>query len=212
MNSAEIDKLIKRHALVSDQVSPGEVAIVLTELAKVLDGGAPGDVVEFGCYKGTTSLFLARLLQAYRSSKQLWLYDSFAGLPDKTSQDDTRLGDEFKSGELAATKAEVIRNFSHANLPRPIIKKGWFSDIAGADVPAQICFAYFDGDYYGSISDSFRACAGRFSAGATIVIDDYTNSHLPGAARAVNEWRIANQALVSSFTVQSSLAIITLKS
>lgn len=119
----DIAKLVAKYALVSDQVSKSEVQIILTELNKVLRACVAGDVVEFGCYKGTTSLFLARLLMEYKSDKRLWLYDSFDGLPYKTDQDDTRLGDEFKRGELKATKAEVIRNFKHANLPRPIIKK-----------------------------------------------------------------------------------------
>lgn len=203
-----IQKLVNKYALVSDQVSKTEVIDVLTELVKVLASKVPGDVVEFGCYKGTTSLFLARLIKEHGSDKKLWLYDSFAGLPEKTAPDDTRMGDEFKPGELMATKAEVIQNFRHANLPRPIIKKGWFSDVAGTDVPEQICFAYFDGDYYQSIVDSFHACAGRFAPGAIIVVDDYTNDHLPGAAKAVDEWRQAHASRIKKFVVKDSLAII----
>lgn len=208
----DITKLVDKYALVSDQVSKNEVKLILTELNKVLRAGVPGDVVEFGCYKGTTSLFLARLLVEYKSDKCLWLYDSFDGLPDKTVQDDTRLGDEFKRGELKATKAEVLRNFSHANLPRPVIKKGWFNDVTADDVPGQIAFAYYDGDFYESIRDSFAACNGRFAPGAVIVVDDYTNTHLPGAARAVDEWCQLHQSTIKGrILVRDSLAIIELK-
>lgn len=206
----DISKLVKQYGLVSDQVSPIEIETILNELDKTLAAHVPGDIVEFGCYKGTTSLFLARLIQLVDTSRRLWLYDSFAGLPAKTTPDETRLGDEFRPGELAATKAEVLRNFSHANLPRPIIKKAWFNDLTAADVPEQICFAYFDGDYYGSIRDSFRACDGRFSPGAVIVIDDYTNAHLPGAAQAVDVWRTAHAAQIKHWSVRHSLAIIQL--
>ena len=204
--------MVAKYALVSDQVSKSEIQIILMELDKVLRADVPGDAVEFGCYKGTTSLFLARLLMEYKSDKQLWLYDSFDGLPDKTNQDDTRLGDEFKRGELKATKAEVLRNFKHANLPRPIIKKGWFSDVTSGEVPGQIAFAYFDGDFYDSIRDSFAACGDRFSSGAIIVVDDYTNTHLPGAARAVDEWCRWNRDLIRGNVIaKDSLAIIELK-
>lgn len=184
---------------------------MLSELDRVLSANVDGDVVEFGCYKGTTSLFLSRLLNEYHSDKKLYLYDSFDGLPDKTARDDTRLGEEFKRGELKATKSEVIRNFRHVNLPLPIIKKGWFNEVSSEDVPAKICFAYFDGDFYSSIRDSFRACQANFSDGATIVIDDYTNDHLPGAARAVNEWCSANRSKLKGPVIsRDSMAIVRL--
>ena len=117
-----IEKLINKYALVSDQINQKELATVLEALQLTLDKHIGGDVVEFGCYKGTTSLFLMRLIMASGQQKRLWLYDSFQGLPDKTAEDGT-IGDEFRPGELAATKAEVVRNFAHANLPKTIIKK-----------------------------------------------------------------------------------------
>jgi macrocin-O-methyltransferase TylF-like protien len=50
------------HQLVSDQVSSQDIAVVWRELKKVLQRGIPGAIVEFGCYVGTTSLFIRRLL------------------------------------------------------------------------------------------------------------------------------------------------------
>ena len=79
----DIRKLVTKYTPISDQVSLHEIEIILTELGKILDNDIPGDVVEFGCYKGTTSLFLARLLRERQVSKQLWLYDSFQGLPER---------------------------------------------------------------------------------------------------------------------------------
>lgn len=206
----DVWKLVDKYALVSDQVSKNEVAIVLSELDRVIEQGIAGDVVELGCYKGTTSLFMARLLVLTKSTKKLWLYDSFQGLPAKTEPDQAGLGAEFVVGALAATKSEVLRNFAHANLPRPIIHKAWFSDLTTTDMPQSIAFAYFDGDYYSSIVDSFRLCTDLLSPGAIIVIDDYSNSHLPGVALAVNQWMANNRSAIARFTVQDSLAIIQL--
>ena len=107
----------------SDQVSPREIEIILTKFQAVLDHNVAGDVVELGCYKGRRVWFLARLLKEYSLPKQLWLYDSFQGLPDKSAADDSRLGDSFCPGALKATKAEVARNFAHANLPQPSLKR-----------------------------------------------------------------------------------------
>ena len=194
----------------SDQVSRSELAIILSELARVLGRQIVGAVVELGCYQGATSLMMAQLMVELAPTKQLYLYDSFAGLPSKTEYDRSALGDDFQPGVLKASKSEVLRAFAHANLPRPTVKKAWFSQLSGDDLPEQICFAYLDGDYYDSIRDSFRVCRGRLAPGATLVVDDYDNASLPGVRRAVDEWREAGLSSVKSFHLVDSLAVIRL--
>jgi len=206
-----IDELLRKFSLISDQVDRDELRVILTEFAKVLDSRISGDVVEFGCYTGTTSLFLARILRKVKSDKKLSLYDSFVGLPDKTQEDSSRAGDEFRVGELFATKKELLTNFARNNLPRPIAIKSWFRDIREDQLPDKICFAFFDGDFYESIRDSFTKCEGRFANDATIIVDDFANEKLPGAARAVNEWHAKNSAKIKNFREEKSLAIIHLK-
>jgi O-methyltransferase len=189
--------------LLSDQVDEREIRVILRELELVLQKAVDGDVVEFGCYVGTTSVFLADRLKA--TSRQLYLYDSFEGLPPKSSQDESPAGLQFKTGELLATKKQLVRNLKQANVPMPIIKKGWFSDCTDADVPKTIAFAFLDGDYYHSVHDPLKLIWPYLSPGATIIVDDYANEALPGAAKAVDEWlRIHKGRLV----VEHSLAII----
>lgn len=196
--------------MISDQVDKAELRVILRELTGVLDRNIGGDIVELGCYKGTTSLFLTRLLAARGEDRRLYLYDSFAGLPPKTSKDSSTVGDQFVAGELYATKSELIRNFARNNLPSPVIKKSWFEDLTVNDMPTSIGFAFFDGDFYDSIKDSFRVCSDRFSSGATIIVDDYDSEALPGAARATDEWIERNNTIVKSFHSECSLGIITL--
>ena len=50
-------------------------------------------------------------------------------------------------------------------------------------------FASLDGDYYQSIRASFACLAPRLIADAVIVVDDYANEALPGAARATDAWQ-----------------------
>lgn len=191
--------------LLSDQVTKAEIDVILRELEKVLSAGIVGDVTEFGCYVGTTSVYVASRLQ--RTNKQLYLYDSFAGLPPKTTQDISPAGEQFKEGELFATKKQLIINLKKANVPMPKIKKGWFSELSNEDVPAAISFAFLDGDYYDSVLDPLKLIWDKLSPGAIIVVDDYANEALPGAAKAVDEWLKSHTA---TLRVQSSLAILTL--
>ena len=148
---------IKAFPLVSDQVSYGEVGIILQEPGKVLHNEVAGDIAEFGCYCGTTSLFISRLLQEYADEKRTFhVYDSFEGLPPKTSQDSSVAGDQFVAGELKTQKSLFKKNFRQAGLPLPVMHKGWFGDLKPSDVPDKIAFAFLDGDFYESIRDSLK--------------------------------------------------------
>lgn len=187
MNKAAIDNLIVRFGLVSDQVEPRELSVVLNELTRTLTS-IDGAVVEFGCYRGTTSLYIRRVLDALSPQRAFHVYDSFEGLPVKASQDSSPVGEQFVAGELSVSKKDFIGEFKKARLGLPTIHKGWFSDLTDADVPAPIAFAFLDGDYYDSIRQSLMLIETKLAPGAAIVIDDYANEALPGAARAVDEW------------------------
>lgn len=188
--------------LLSDQVSTEEVAVILRELART--DGIIGDVVEFGCYVGTTSVYLAQhLLQL--SHKTLYVYDSFMGLPPKTLHDESPAGVQFTVGALAATKKQFVRNFHKAQLPLPHITKAWFNELVPSDIPPCISFAFLDGDYYHSILDPLKLIWSNLSPGAIVVVDDYVNEALPGAARAVDEWLESHTA---TLRCEASLAIL----
>ena len=188
--------------LLSDQIDEHELEIILRELEKAIS--SEGDIVEFGCYVGTTSVPMAKRLAA--TDKKLYVYDSFEGLPEKTIEDQSPAGLQFKSGELAASKKQLIKNFKQAGLTLPVINKGWFSEISNEQVPQSICFAYLDGDYYLSVLDPLKLIWNKLSPGAIILVDDYANEALPGASKAVDHWLKTHPAKLK---IEYSLAIIT---
>ena len=175
----------------NDQVSEKETEKILSFAQECL--AVPGDFVEFGCYKGDTSLLLAELLvenHVEKSVKKLWIYDSFEGLPEKRVEDRSVLGVAFRAGELGVTKREVKGRFLRAGLPVPVIRKKWFADLNEEDVPERIAFAFLDGDFYESIRDSLKLVVPRISEGGVIVVHDYTNPALPGVKKAVDGWNV----------------------
>lgn len=200
------DVLLQKYPLISDQVSREQVRVILQELERVLQRNVPGDVVEFGCYIGTTSLFIRRLLSAQPQQsleRQFHVYDSFAGLPPKTTQDESRAGEQFQAGELAVSKKDFLQQFHRAGLQAPYTHKGWFNSLMDTDIPKNIAFAFLDGDFYESIRDSLKLVLPRLQPGGTIVIDDYAREALPGAAKAVQE--LAGYMLI---TTSHNLGII----
>lgn len=201
-----VDTLLKKHRIISDQVHTDELRVLLTELEKVIMAQIQGDVVEFGCYEGTTALFEQRLIDALKTDKKLWLYDSFEGLPEKAEEDESVFGELFTAGALKASKARLERNFHKAGLELPHIKRAWFWELEPSDLPENICFAFLDGDFYESIIDSLKLVWQKLSKGGVIIVDDYKNAKLPGASKAVDEFFSSNQ--VVTLRSEASLAIM----
>lgn len=168
-----------------------------------------GDLVEFGCYMGDTSLLLEKMLEKNRTLKKLWLYDSFVGLPEKSQEDASVAGEQFRAGELSVSKALVIGRFKRAGLKIPIIKKGFFDQLnPEKDVPEKICFGFLDGDLYDSIKISLKLTADRVTDGGILVVHDYNNPELPGVARAVEEFLKSPTGKRTRLSQRESLAIL----
>ncbi len=184
--------LTTRYPIISDQIKKPALDVVLAQLERTLRDGVPGAVVEFGCYIGTTSLFVRRLLdmheQAGGAAREFHVYDSFAGLPDKAPQDMTPVGADFKAGELAVSRKQFTAEFARAHLRPPMAHKAWFKDLTDREVPGEIAFAFLDGDFYDSIMDSLRLVWPRLQSGGSVCFDDYQRDALPGVTRAVRDY------------------------
>jgi O-methyltransferase len=182
-------ELLAKYPIISNQIDAQGLGVVLGQLEHVLVAGVDGAVVELGCYRGSTSLFIRRVLDAAgQFDRPFHVYDSFAGLPPKTIQDASGAGTDFVAGELSVSKRDFLHEFKHASLKPPRVHKGWFSDLTPEDLPEPIAFAFLDGDFYESIYDSLKLVWPRLAPGGTVVIDDYSREALPGVARAVRDY------------------------
>lgn len=200
------DELLKKFPIISDQIEKLELTVILNNLEKILNDKIPGDVIEMGCYLGTTSLFISRIIGQINNTKAFHVYDSFEGLPEKSNSDSSPAGTQFKAGELSASKKQFIDNYKKANLRTPIIHKSWFNNLKDSDIPEEICFAFLDGDYYESIKDSLRLIQNKLAIGAVVIVDDYQNEALPGAKKATDEWLSGKNY---SLRVEKSLAVVS---
>jgi O-methyltransferase len=181
-----VRKLLRKYPVTIDQSSPSKAYHVLIELDWVLKAEIPGHVVELGCFEGGTTMLMRRLLDKRKQKdRDLHVYDSWEGVPAPLPQDETQPGvPRFEAGMCTAQRATFEKNFADADLQLPHIHSGWFGAIPDAEYPAPIAFAFFDGDMYSSIMDSFAKVYTKLSRGARVVIDDYAWERLPGVKQA----------------------------
>jgi predicted O-methyltransferase YrrM len=177
----------------------GEGAHLVTCLASVTC--LPGDICEFGVGSGATSALLANELR--RTGKVLWLYDTFAGLPAPTAEDEL-IDDVDQLGSMAAyhgtmyhAQAEVRERLSSIGIPPEAFRivAGLFDETIGDErLPEQVSFAYVDFDFYAPVRAALEKLLSRLSPGGIIVVDDY-GYFSSGAQKAVDQFLAAHPGL-----------------
>jgi len=177
--------------IISGMMGKNQIYGILYYLKQVIDNGVKGDVVELGCNVGTTSIFVKKFLDIYAPERSYHVYDSWEGLPQKVTQDESSTSYQFRTGSCKTSKDVFINVFNNFKLDMPIIHSGWFKEISDNKYPDQICLAIYDGDFYTSITDSFEKTFHKVQPGGIILIDDIggvnnsLDTHpLPGSERA----------------------------
>ena len=129
-----------------------------------------GDFVECGVYRGGTAALLSRFLG---NSKQLWLYDSFEGMPDTNVKDGEKAKAYIGKGAIKLEDVQDVIRLQGKNFSQVIIKKGWFNDTFIESGPKNIALLHCDADWY----ELVRAVLNRFydsvCDGGVIVLDDF---------------------------------------
>jgi O-methyltransferase len=186
--SIRVEDIIDKNDIISNMMTYWQIVSVLRKLQYVLENKIPGDIVELGCNVGTTTIYIRKLLDLYGSDKQLHVYDSWEGLPEKHQNDLSNKKMQFNQGSCKTNKEIFIENFYLRNLKLPIIHNGWFAELPMSEYPNKICFAFFDGDFYTSILDSFMVTYYKIQPGGIIIIDDCGWEVLPGVEKACRDF------------------------
>jgi O-methyltransferase len=153
-----------------------------------------GDICEFGVAQGATSALLAYEIAS--STKNLWLFDSFQGLP-KPTEKDVLINDisnvgsiEAYEGDMAVPVEEVQKRLREIRFPPARVKivPGFIEEtLRSSDLPNKVSFAYVDLDFYNPISVALRFLDQVLVSDGFIVVDDY-GFFSAGAKAAVDEF------------------------
>ncbi len=140
-------------------------------------GRVPGALAEVGVFQGAS----ARLMCEVKGDRELYLFDTFEGLPQTTSEDS---GSPFYSGQFEYSLAKVreyLRDFPNVHL-----NKGLFPQESAAPVQdKQFSFVHLDVDLYQSTLDSLRFFYPRTNPGGIIISHDFRQ---PGVFSAFREF------------------------
>jgi O-methyltransferase len=158
----------------------------LRELAQAVDRDCvPGALVECGVFKGGGAAVIAA---SAAPGREVYLFDSFEGLPPPSDKDGRIARSQYAEGWCAGTEDEVRAIFSRLGRlgPRLHLVKGWFQETFPTVHVGPIALLHVDADWY----DSVRLCLERFwddlSPGGYVVFDDY--ARWEGCTRAVDEF------------------------
>ncbi len=194
LNGLDFPPNEKRFDFMADLIGTGigEAIYILTYLHKAMK--VDGDVCEFGVAQGATSAFLANELSS--TDKNLWLFDSFQGLP-KPSDKDHLIDDVFNLGSIEAYQGAMrcsmdeVRNRLRLVTIQPSqvkIVPGFIEQTIKNDkLPKKVCFAYLDFDFYEPIRTVLDFLSERLSARGVVIVDDY-GYFSSGAKAAVDEF------------------------
>lgn len=147
----------------------------------------PGDVLECGICNGGTAAILAHFAtHSLKYDRTVWLFDSFAGMPDTTEKDE----DEAKEwvGKVVGTLDKVLKVLELVNSDMDKVKiiDGWFEDTFPTLHIPQIALLNIDADWYASVKLCLDTFYDAVVPGGFISFDDY--GHWPGCRKAVDEF------------------------
>lgn len=161
---------------------------------ETLKNKIPGDFVETGVWRGGACILARHIYKTANSTKKVWVYDSFEGLPQPDAEKYPHdSGDShWTISELSISLEQVQNNFKiFSELDDNVeFVKGWFRDTMPVNKIQNISVLRLDGDMYESTIDPLEYLYPKLSSGGYCIIDDYRQGY--GAYQAVNDYREQN--------------------
>jgi hypothetical protein len=158
----------------------------------VLKRGIPGDFIECGAWRGGATIFMRAILKAYAvTNRQVWVSDSFEGLPPADEEKyPSDYGLHLDSYQYLAVSLEKVKdNFASYGLLDGQVQflKGWFKDTLPSAKIEKLAVLRVDGDMYESTMDVLKNLYPKLSVGGYVIIDDV--GAMPTCKKAVDDYR-----------------------
>lgn len=185
--------------------APSAVYVLRDAVRHVVDRGVPGAMVECGVWRGGSMLAVAKtLLDLGRTDVDLYLFDTFEGMPPPTDEDvlwtgdtaETLLAGEERTDESLLwaqagleSVAQVMRSVPYPESKVHLVR-GKVEETIPDSAPTQIALLRIDTDWYASTKHELVHLYPRLAPGGVLIIDDY--GWWRGAGQATDEYFAAN--------------------
>ena len=176
----------------------------------------PGDIAEFGCWKGSTTLLLAKSLKLFdpMGPKVIHVFDSFEGLTEFHPSDSgvkERHASSYKGSRAMLEKcAELAGVASGISIHEGIIETA-LPKFTAQYPQVRFSLIYCDTDLYSATKAIFENAWRLITPGGLMVLDQWNMAEFPGEGVAVNEFMESEsgsfEVVKPSFTRQPSLAL-----
>ena len=176
--------------------------VLLSATRYICDQGITGAFVECGVWRGGSVMAMATALKGRGvTDRQIWLYDTFAGMTEPTEKDveavtgvtATQMLTSTPTGDgnnvwCIAGRADVETNVLSTGYPRDqfVFVEGDVAQTLHQQRPEKISLLRLDTDWYESTRVSLETLYPRLSPGGICILDDY--GHWQGARDAVDEY------------------------
>ena len=160
--------------------------------------GIPGAMVECGVWRGGNAMAMALTLSRLGDPRDIWLFDTFAGMTPATNRDRSYAGEsaaalldsEPRDGDVwaIASRPDVQRNLRSTGYPSERLHfiEGPVERTIPASLPPAIALLRLDTDWYESTAHELTHLFPRLAPGGILIVDDY--GHWSGARQAVDEY------------------------
>jgi O-methyltransferase len=182
--------------------SPERIYALMQAVQYVSANGIDGDIVECGVWKGGSMAAAAMTLLRMRdTARDLYLFDTFEGMPAPTDADIDYAGKhagelmaEDKGYQCADAPLERVREvLERTRYPQDKIHfvSGRVEETLPDAAPEAIAVLRLDTDWYESTRHELQHLFPRLTKAGVIIIDDY--GHWRGSRRACDEYFAENR-------------------
>jgi O-methyltransferase len=188
---------VRRHTL----TTAPRIAALCDSVEYAIESRTQGAFVECGVWRGGSMMAVAlTLLRLGVTDRDLYLFDTFAGMPEPGAEDSPSPYDGYSPQRRwrrrirlgwgwAAVPAEKVRSLLESTGYPPErlhLVPGMVEDTLPAAAPERIALLRLDTDWYASTKHELEQLYPRLAEGGVLIIDDY--GHYEGARRAVDEY------------------------
>ena len=178
--------------------------------------GVPGDIYEFGCWKGANLMYLAKLNELFEPSspKRIYGFDNFSGLPEGSSLDGSYA--KAQAGKYLGNEQQlknVIELFELEHKVKLIVGDALETiPKFKSDNKESLCsLAYIDFDLYEPSAAALRLVEDSISVGGLIIFDEAGTKEWPGETLAMKEYLNNTshkfESLSNTFSRQPTIAL-----